>query len=68
MSNLSAAVCTPHPALDDDPNQSSTKARHKSDGPRTKPGLLLVTTLVTGLAKQFAMLLLRHALAALLDD
>jgi hypothetical protein len=30
--------------------------------------LLLVTTLVARLAKQFAVLLLRHALAALLDD
>jgi hypothetical protein len=33
-----------------------------------KPALLLVTTLVTRLAKQFAVLLLSHALAALLDD
>jgi hypothetical protein len=33
-----------------------------------KTGLLLVATLVTGLTKQFAMLLFRHALAALLDD
>jgi hypothetical protein len=33
-----------------------------------KSDLLLVATLVTRLAKQFAMLLLRHALAALLDD
>jgi hypothetical protein len=32
-----------------------------------KPGLLLVTTLVARLAKQFAVLLLGHALAALLD-
>jgi hypothetical protein len=30
--------------------------------------LLLVATLVTRLAKQFAVLLLGHALAALLDD
>jgi hypothetical protein len=33
-----------------------------------KSDLLLVATLVTGLAKQFTVLLLRHALAALLDD
>jgi hypothetical protein len=32
-----------------------------------KPGLLLVTTLVARLAEQFAVLLLGHALAALLD-
>jgi hypothetical protein len=31
-------------------------------------GLLLVATLVARLAKQLAVLLLRHALAALLDD
>jgi len=30
--------------------------------------LLLVATLVTSLAKQLAVLLLRHTLAALLDD
>jgi hypothetical protein len=30
--------------------------------------LLLVTALVASLAKQLAVLLLRHALAALLDD
>lgn len=30
--------------------------------------LLLVATLVASLTKQFAVLLLRHALAALLDD
>jgi hypothetical protein len=38
----------------------------------TLPGsantLLLVATLVTSLAKQLAMLLLRHTLAALLDN
>jgi hypothetical protein len=33
-----------------------------------KRALLLVATLVTCLSKQFAVLLLRHALAALLDD
>ena len=32
------------------------------------PRLLLVAALVASLAKQFAVLLLRHALAALLDD
>lgn len=31
-------------------------------------GLLLVTTLVARLAKQLAVLLLRHTLATLLDD
>ena len=35
---------------------------------RARAGLLLVATLVTRLAKQLAVLLLRHALAALLDD
>jgi hypothetical protein len=33
-----------------------------------KADLLLVATLVARLTKQFAMLLLGHALAALLDD
>jgi len=33
-----------------------------------EPGLLLVATLVARLAKKLAVLLLRHALAALLDD
>src|ERR1035437_4255608 len=56
------------PGAWDDPNQSNTKARHESDGPRMKSDLLLVATLVTCLTKQFAVLLLRHALAALLDD
>jgi hypothetical protein len=55
-------------AFDDDPSQSSTKARQQCDGPRIKRALLLVAALVTRLAKQFAVLLLRHALAALLDD
>src|SRR5680860_1361841 len=45
-----------------------TKARHHRDGPRMKRALLLVATLVTRLAQQLAVLLLRHALAALLDD
>jgi hypothetical protein len=40
----------------------------KGDGPRIKPRLLLVATLVARFAKQFAVLLLGHALAALLDD
>jgi hypothetical protein len=33
-----------------------------------KADLLFVATLVARLTKQFAVLLLRHALAALLDD
>jgi hypothetical protein len=36
--------------------------------PRGVPASLLVTTLVTRLTKQLAVLLLRHALTALLDD
>jgi hypothetical protein len=35
---------------------------------RKKQVLLLVATLVARLAKQLAVLLLRHTLAALLDD
>jgi hypothetical protein len=35
---------------------------------RRLEGLLLVATLVARLAKQLAVLLLRHTLAALLDD
>jgi hypothetical protein len=35
---------------------------------RKKQELLLVATLVARLAKQLAVLLLRHTLAALLDD
>jgi hypothetical protein len=51
-----------------DLSETNTKARHESDGLRMKADLLFVTTLVTRLAKQFAVLLLGHALAALLDD
>src|SRR5680860_1132330 len=63
-----AAVVSPPPGFENDPSQSGTKARHHRDGPRMKRALLLVATLVTRLAQQLAVLLLRHALAALLDD
>jgi predicted MFS family arabinose efflux permease len=52
-----------------DPSQHNAKARHEKW--RALAGiqiLLLVTTLVARLAKQFAVLLLGHALTALLDD
>ena len=42
-------------------------AKHKLGACRSRERLLLVTTLVAGLTKQLAVLLLRHTLATLLD-
>jgi hypothetical protein len=67
MSHPLPTIAMPHAALGDDPSHGNTKARHHGDGPYMK-SLFLVATLVTRLAKQFAVLLLGHALAALLDD
>jgi hypothetical protein len=52
---------------------TACRGKEKAPGSESESGasrqnLLLVTTLVTSLAKQLAVLLLRHTLAALLDD
>ena len=51
-----------------DPGPHPKKLCARPPGPGTHTSLLLVATLMASLAKQFAVLLFRHTLAAFLDD